>query len=359
MTPGPDVSPAQRPRWQRALIGSLIALCALELGARIFVHGFASQAQRWRLLPLSEVPLERRLYKPHPYTAYALNEKYRSADGLNRHNAQGYRGEEIAVPKPAGTYRILILGGSTTYDTNVQNQRATTCAVLQDMLREHHPEVEVVNAGCGGWTSWESMIDLELRGLSLSPDLVIGYFGTNDVHARLIDPARFVRDNSGFRRPWHDAEHLWEHLLVPRWIASRLSSEYRNSTTDLTELKYKEFDPELCLERNSTAFYSDNLELMAAVCAAHQAQFALATWAWCPDKNDYAAKPYYQQGFEDTNAATRTVAARLGLPLYEHAAEMSRDPGLWADGRHVNDAGARERARLFAAWIEPHFLKGG
>src|SRR5690349_16272393 len=213
MTAGPQITRTQRPRWKRASLGGLFALLVLELATRVYVHGFADQAARWRWLPMSEIPVVRQLFKPHPYTVYALNELYRSHDGLNRHNALGYRGDEVALAKPAGTYRILILGGSTTYDNNVMSSRATTAAVLQELLRERHPEVEVVNAGCPGWTSWESLIDLELRGLTLSPDLVLGYFGTNEVHARIVDPARYVRDNTGFRKPWHDDPRWWEHLL--------------------------------------------------------------------------------------------------------------------------------------------------
>ena len=48
-------------------------------------------------------------------------------------------------------------------------------------------EVEVLNAGVPGYNSWESAIDFQTRVLDAEPDLVVVFFGVNDVHARLVD----------------------------------------------------------------------------------------------------------------------------------------------------------------------------
>lgn len=61
------------------------------------------------------------LYSPHHYLNYYGSPNYKSKDGLNMHNSLGFRGDEIAIPKLEGTYRIVILGGSTAYTIGVKD----------------------------------------------------------------------------------------------------------------------------------------------------------------------------------------------------------------------------------------------
>jgi lysophospholipase L1-like esterase len=98
-------------------------------------------------------------------------------------NSLGYRGAEVVRPKPAKTLRVVCIGGSTTFDILAKNDDATWPARLQKRLRANHPEVEVVNAGVSGYT-----IDSYLKSestwndvVSLSPDVIIGYFATNEI----------------------------------------------------------------------------------------------------------------------------------------------------------------------------------
>lgn len=346
-------------RLRAILLGSLLAFVALEAGARVWLYGFANENDFVRYLPLAEIPHERRFYIPHPYTAYALNPRFRSKDGLNRHNSLGYRGEDIALAKPAGTYRIFALGGSTTYETGLRDHTKSFTAHLQRLLRESRraDDVEVINAGCGGWSSWESLVDLQFRGLALDLDLVIVYCGTNDVHPRLIPPELYRRDNSGFRKGWHSSDQWWERSVVLRRIGILTHAATRNSLKSMTEIKYDDpADPFAVLSSNPPAYYESNLEHMIAVTRHAGTQIMFATWAWSPLFDDYAATPEYARGFQETNTVTRKVAARNGVALFDHAATMPVDQEYWNDGRHVNGRGALVKAEQFAAFISEHFL---
>ena len=56
----------------------------------------------------------------------------------------------------------------------------------------------MINAGLAGWSSWESMINFQLRLLDLEPDLIIVYHAVNVLHARLVwPPEAYQPDNSG------------------------------------------------------------------------------------------------------------------------------------------------------------------
>ena len=162
------------------LVGVLATFVLLEIGGRVWLKWFADESSFSRYAPPTWVPDELQLFRPHPYTAYTLNPTYRSRNGLNRHNSIGYRGDDFVREKRAGVYRILLLGGSTTYETGVSDYHLSTPVVLAQLLREKRGSdlVEVINAGCPGWNSWESLVDLEFRGLALDPDLVVVYCGT-------------------------------------------------------------------------------------------------------------------------------------------------------------------------------------
>src|SRR5262249_32068041 len=151
-------------------------LLALELGFRLWLFVLAPESKLEKYGRLSDVPLERQLYLPHPYLAFCLNPAYRSADGLNRHDSLGFRGDEVARAKPPGTFRIVCLGASTTYDADVPDWHEAYPAQLEARLHEHgHKSVAVINAGVPGYTSWELALAFQLRLVELAPDLVIVY----------------------------------------------------------------------------------------------------------------------------------------------------------------------------------------
>jgi lysophospholipase L1-like esterase len=98
-----------------------------------------------------------------------------------RSNSLGFRGEEIARQKPAGTLRIATIGDSVTDGFFVDNE-ATWQYVLEQLLRERLASpLEVVNCARGGGSvDWAYRL-LERFALPLSPDLVILTFVTNDI----------------------------------------------------------------------------------------------------------------------------------------------------------------------------------
>lgn len=331
---------------------------ALELGLRLYLGWLAPEERRAKYARPGDLPPERAKYVPHPYLCYALNPGYVSLDGRNRHNALGFRGAEFAPEKPAGTYRIVCVGGSTVYDTEIEDWRASFPAQLEEILRARgHTAVEVVNGGVGGYTSFETLIDLALRVLEIQPDLVLIYQNTNDVHARLVPPAQFRPDNSGYRRPWHESEPWWDHALVLRYLGVQWGFSPRNTLEELTKVPHDEArDPTQCLAANSTRWFARNTEQMIVLARARGAEVMLASFASCPQRGGYPAEPQYRRGFAENDAAQRALAQRLAVPYYDFAAEMPLAPELWDDGVHNTAPGARTKAELFASFVAGHFL---
>ena len=68
------------------------------------------------------------------------------------HNEHGVRGPSISKQKPPGVFRVVCLGGSSTYGHTPTSDAATWPARLEAYLNEEQgaPRVLVINAGFSG-----------------------------------------------------------------------------------------------------------------------------------------------------------------------------------------------------------------
>ncbi len=344
----------------RVLIVTVITLVLLEVTLNVWLDYFAG---RNALMDFGTVDatLKRRTprFVRHHYLNYALSPTYNMSG--THHNRYGFRKPDFKIEKPEGTYRIATIGGSTTYTEFVSKDKNTYPARLEYELKKMgYANVEVVNAGVPGYTSWESLINFEFRVLDLDPDLVIIYQNINDVHARLADPALYRGDNSGYRKPWDVPATPWYERISIIRIMLRLTGHSENirGIESITQLqapvhgKYRSRTRRL--KKNRPVYYERNLQNMIAIAKANGVHVLLATWAYNGEKHDYISKDYYQKAVAEHNEIMKSLGRRHHVPVYDFAAEM---PGqecrkCWKDGRHVTRQGAAKKARLFAEFIK-------
>jgi lysophospholipase L1-like esterase len=341
----------------------LVTFIGIEIGSRLWLSYLATADQHRQYALFTALDSKDLQFIPHHYLNYYPTPNFRK--GLTFHNSLGYRNREFSLEKPNGVYRIVALGGSTTYTVRVEDNEKTFTAQLERLLRDEYryPNVEVINAGVPGYNSHESLMNLQFRVLDINPDLIVIYEGTNDVHARMVEPSAYRGDNSGRRKQWEAPPiPLWEHSTLLRVLSRKANltrqvaiddfvsapsyrgwpylSDTKNST-DLIEL----------LKKNPPIYFRRNLENIIAVARAHDIKVMFATWAHSPYLNDYASTLYYRQGFDENNQVVKDVANNHSIPLFDFASVMPKDKRYWADGRHVNEAGALVKARLFAEFI--------
>jgi len=99
-----------------------------------------------------------------------------------RVNSRGFLGPEFSPAKPAGAVRVFCLGDSTTAGDLLPSYDDTYPRQLERLLQARCPDrpVEVVNAGVGGYSSFQGRRWLETEILDYEPDVVVLYFGWND-----------------------------------------------------------------------------------------------------------------------------------------------------------------------------------
>jgi lysophospholipase L1-like esterase len=352
------------------LISSIVlTFFSLEIMVRVWLNYLATPDQYDRYVLFTSIEAKDFAFTPHPYLSYYPTPNYRK--GQTYHNSLSYRNDEFPLEKPSGVYRIVALGGSSTYDVRIEDNAATFTAQLERLLREDYgyQNVQVINAGVPGYNSWEILVNLEFRVMDLDPDLVIIYEGTNDVHARLVEPSAYRGDDLGRRQAWQvPPVALWEHSAFLRVLSRMMNVTRQVSIDDFVSsptyfswpyeyrLSEDNLDPGEILKENPPIYFRRNLENMIAIGKEHGVEVLFSTWAYSPYLNDYASKDYYQKSFGENNEVVKEVANRHDIPLFDFAEVMPQDAKFWADGRHVNEAGALEKAGLFAEFIDAQGL---
>lgn len=201
----------------------LLALLLLEGGLRVYLTHYGDQRQKvLYLYSRDEISALKSLYRGQAFLNYGLSPLRDDVNSL------GYRGPEIALPKPDHVYRIVALGGSTTYGIYLDRWQDAYPHKLQQALTEAHgyQDIEVINAGVPGYTSWESAVNLMLRIPDLKPDMVIVYHGVNDINPRLSAPQHYDGLNSG-RGTWIDYAEPLPASVLYRYMMSKLGRDIK------------------------------------------------------------------------------------------------------------------------------------
>jgi lysophospholipase L1-like esterase len=286
-------------------------------------------------------------------------------------NRQAFRGPGVAVPKPPGTYRIVLLGESSTHGWAVGDDQ-TIDAYLRARLSAERPDlrVEVVNLAYDGYDAyqmWQRLVD---DGVPLQPDLVLANAGVNDVrNARLPglagdpDPRTLIWEGEmrrqrrerarGGRTAWDRLKHLSLLARLPGVVEDRLAAG--------REARQDGAAASLAAAADN---FARNLERVADVARALRVPLLLATppsALLLPDAPPMDRRSYWIGDAATTQRCRDTLAARLrglagrlaaaGQPALYLAPAL---PGrMFQDDVHPTAEGNRALADAFAAAIAP------
>lgn len=365
---------SKHPRWLQVVLGIvlgvLLPLLVVEFGLRIWFTYFGTEEDRIKYLYSSEEIEARSRFTGFPYINFGPSPTYRE------HNSLGYRGPEIAVPKPAGVFRIAALGGSTTYGTSLSN-RETYPAQLQQILRDEYgyTNVEVVNAGVVQYASWDSLVNFEFRVLDLDPDMIIVYHAINDVVARLVDPAAYDGLNR-VRGIWQSGTLSLSPSALYRFVA--INTRQMVNPTLLDTFLRAQSEVQRCPERdycaslgmtpaevlaaNPPTYFERNIRNLILIAQGNGVQVMISSWAYYPQPmlvgiDPVMTYPHIQAAVAEHNAITRRLAQEFELPYYDLMANLPEDVAYWLDGLHQSPTGAHEQAARYAQYlVENHLI---
>jgi lysophospholipase L1-like esterase len=353
------VSPSSRPRRSRAaLLLFLLVLAALAWEVAVRAIGspaptparFLSAA--WSVATggrpanaPSEEDMRKNAYRPLPYVMFGLKPDWErlSRDGLTRtSNRLGFRGREIELPKPEGRFRIVCLGGSTTYSDAVSDDE-TYPVHLERVLRDARPDldIEVVNAGIPSYTTAESLANLAFRVIDLQPDVLVVYHAVNDYRPRVY--RNFDRAYFHYRKVWNGTVEQWEP--GPGEMAGGINPFIQHN------LPPDNGDNAENVRRAGTGAYRRNLLSLSGLAAAHDVRTAFVSFV-ADEQGPYRTQEFIDAVLEH-NLVMREVAERQGDLFIDLHPRFPQGQGLFHDPVHMNDRGTLIKARLIAEVLAP------
>jgi len=252
----------------------------------------------------------------------------------------GFRSPELEVPKPPGRIRVAFLGGSTTFCAEASALETTWPHLVVEELRRRHPETsfDYVNGGAAGYSTRQSLPNLEHRIAPLEPDLIVVYHATNDLtqDSRILAAERGLYD-------LESAEEggLGELFLTWHLVSKNLRWRERSSADGAARLECEpaELSQHFRARLGELVERTDALAgLTALVTFSHRARREQG-----PEERRAAcgSSLYYMpfmgvdallDCFEEYNRVIREVARERGAVLVEGEHDIP------ADGEHFNDS---------------------
>ena len=284
---------------------------------------------------------------------------------------------EIALRKPDNTTRIAFLGGSSTAGTKYLSDAETwpwkTTGLLE---RRTGKRLEFLNAGLGGYTSFESFGRLWSRIRYFSPDILVVYHGWNELYyfgeVDDIVSWRSLPDGSwSFDRTSAPVQRVAPLGIDPfiGWsqFLTRIRLRLSKSATDETGWRLLS-ELETSFDHRGLEIWRSNLQLFKAVAEAIGARLVVVKQATLIvedlPESERARCRYDLHGFDhDAHVAAFKGLYRVIDEVFEgdsiiDARVLSGQPDLFRDHIHLTPRGASELSSLVAGHLAP-LLEGG
>ena len=168
----------------------IIILSAVEISARIYEYSPVSTQCQFIDSPIFEETdyfLMKQICIDHNYVKYSTFPDSNVASfepnitDTIKINSFGFRGSEFEQEKPDNTYRIFMVGGSSTFGSGVIDENTIT-GIMQKLFEDSNLKwnVEVINAGIPGAESFRETWVIRNIIYDLEPNFIINFGGFNE-----------------------------------------------------------------------------------------------------------------------------------------------------------------------------------
>jgi lysophospholipase L1-like esterase len=276
-------------------------------------------------------------------------------------NSRGFRGPELRNSTPL---RILVVGGSTTFDTGVTDNSKMWTAVLGRKLEASFHGIEIINSGLPVYGISSNYLKYVLYDNDLRPDVVLIYQGVNDttpwVRKEYLNA--FQNDYWLYRglanRLWAGLQGARSQIESPAlgWTANSIllwgvfNNRGRNETLYSQLVRGHTADecvPDRVLQKN--------LQLLRYFINTIEKDGALAIFVpqseGTPERKNITEENFKAllQGLEKLNRAYIRVSLESGAKVMDFTPVMDRWTDLYfRDTLHFSDTGAQALAELLA-----------
>jgi lysophospholipase L1-like esterase len=279
---------------------------------------------------------------------------------------------EIDMRKPADTYRIVFLGGSSTAGTgvNLKDEETWPWKTVELIRAATGMKVDFINGSAGGYTSFESYGRLWSRIRHFSPNAIVVYHGWNEMYYfnrvdtieawRTLSNGSWSFDGGGARIKLHE----------PSWIdpAIRWSKALSALRLMLAESALGEVGADTgsalssSFDKRGLEIWRTNLKLIRETSRVMDARLFIAKQATLivPDRRRCALACRYEFHGFDHNAHVEAFQSIYDIIDEEFPPEsvvdvtpISGQPEYFYDHIHPTPKGTTEIARIMASHLIP------
>jgi len=308
-------------------------------------------------------------YVSLPYLGYIPCPGY-TKNGILQHNQHGYRGRLIPLQK-GNKFRVLCLGGSTTYGFGVDSPAQAFPAQLEILLNNsilndstlsaRYAGAEVLNAGLEAGTSAEELQQYIFKYSYYRPHAVIVCSGINDAQVAAQHSNTFQLDYTHYRRlnfnlPPLPTPARW---LMRSWFFSYVTirlfyhqfSDGQDVFAHQGELTYPlwssvNIDSVVQLGHYTNyPFYNNTRTLYERVLADSAMLFTLPN-VLNPNAVLVKQNQSYKALSELNISLSNKLAEQMGGRVLPFAFDSIKNPACWLDDCHLNAQGEANKAQV-------------
>lgn len=299
---------------------------------------------------------------PHPYLLYQNNPNFK-INNQSEHNKFSLRNKEWDHETFKNSYKILTIGGSTTYATGVTRDNSWAHS-LQIELNKHIPNTLVMNAGLGYATSAELLSHYIFRNRYLKPDMVIIHTGFNDCLTLLEKD--YNPEYTHFRNSWSPVKtRTYEETLLKSsfikflyawWLRGYgLNNELTNNVISI--------HPNDALnnaKKQEPIGFSRNLKLLIRQIKLDGAKIILAPVP-IASKEVYSLLPQHQRytkshydAIQTSLQKSYTIIKSQSSTVDSYISNFEIEDKYFIDHVHLNKEGQKLKAKVFSEAILNH-----
>jgi lysophospholipase L1-like esterase len=337
MSDGESVVFSTRTKFAYATFTTLLILSCVELGAR--AAGFGRRV----------------VTVPDARVGFRLVPNQVRTTPRGQHiliNSHGMRDEEFPRQKPAGEYRVLLLGDSLTFGIDVEQDEIFAQRLHRSLANRHGGKVRVMNGAVQGYDSSNERDWLYTFGFDFEPDLVVVMFYPNDIEfteRKLFQnefPGRdLLRRTATFE--WLESGHIarQSQQLGQSGEAASLREQQRQELIR----KYvgtASWNPNDPADKQNTILAEKILIEMAQRCAQRKVKFAVALLPGFANTRD-PKLPNIMGGMAWTLGEKQIPVVNLHSVLVPH------HPACWLpwDEGHLSASGHEVIANALESWL--------
>lgn len=366
-----------------------------EIGTRIFIP--LDPMSRHTLDRSSEHPYIRTDWVPGFHRTHVIEGLAGQKGTMEfKINEFGFRAASMkTAKKPLGTYRVFFLGGSTTEEILLPEEK-TFPSRVEGRLSEAYPDLkfECINSGISGYLAADALALLIYKVLYYEPDLVVVMLANNDLRYGTVpayDPIRRPGYQKAYYVPGYD-EGVWTHftkilkhshfLTLIKWrlinrffppIEEKYKSPLEQYDAWRKERLARPFTP--IEESKSLDDFIKHLEEIIFIAKGHGIRLILMTepfvyqenlpreineklwsgWLGATRRLDVNLSPEFMLRESNRfNAAVRALSEKHGVELIDLEREIPKDLDHFYDDVHLTPQGAVQAAEVIAAYLSSH-----